>query len=370
MGMSVGSSSGSDEPMVEMNTTPLIDVMLVLLVMIIVTIPVQKQAVKLDMPRPSANKPTTPPEVVELEVDFDGTVLWNGNIVPDQDQMIRYLAQSAAASPQPEIHLRPNRLAKYEIVGKGLLDFIPHCEHRPGSLRVLALVVEVDQGIDLLPGNDVKDDGEIHVLADCPQLVVGWIDIGLRGTWRHHVDDRSSQALGRGAPHLGNRPVNVVHRDCRRSDKARAIARAELGDPVVVNAASGLCNFGIVNGDDLGRQAGINDLGRDAGAQLEFDPRVRIVTGANHQVFTLAALIVRNFRDSMLAHALACEEIPAFLALMLDKRSRCPISKARTNDLLPQIDWLAHVRIPGNYPLKSNCAHAPLLLVPCWTASA
>jgi biopolymer transport protein ExbD len=118
MGMSVGSASGSDEPMVEMNTTPLIDVMLVLLVMIIVTIPVQKQAVKLDMPRPSANKPTAPPEVVELEVDFDGTILWNGNVVPDQDQMIRYLASSAAASPQPEIHLRPNRLAKYDTVAK------------------------------------------------------------------------------------------------------------------------------------------------------------------------------------------------------------------------------------------------------------
>jgi len=118
MGMSVGGDSSEGEPMVEMNTTPLIDVMLVLLVMIIVTIPVQKQAVKLDMPRPSANKPTAPPEVVELEVDFDGTMLWNGNVVQDLDQMIRYLAQSAAASPQPEIHLRPNRLAKYEPVAK------------------------------------------------------------------------------------------------------------------------------------------------------------------------------------------------------------------------------------------------------------
>jgi biopolymer transport protein ExbD len=118
MSMSVGEGKSDGDPMVEMNTTPLIDVMLVLLVMIIVTIPVQKQAVKLDMPRPSANKPTAPPEVVELEVDFDGTMLWNGNIVQDLDQMIRYLAQSAAASPQPEIHLRPNRLAKYDNVAK------------------------------------------------------------------------------------------------------------------------------------------------------------------------------------------------------------------------------------------------------------
>ena len=101
-----------------MNTTPLIDVMLVLLVMLIVTIPVQKQAVKLDMPRPSNNKPTAPPTVVELEVDFDGTIMWNGNVVPDQDTMMKYLASSAASNPQPEIHLRPNRLAKYDTVAK------------------------------------------------------------------------------------------------------------------------------------------------------------------------------------------------------------------------------------------------------------
>jgi len=120
MGMSVGSSS-EDEPMIEMNTTPLIDVMLVLLVMLIVTIPVQKQAVKLDMPRPNANKPTAPPEVVELEVDFDGTVMWNGNVATD-DQLLRYLASAAAANPQPEIHLRPNRLAKYDTVAKILAN--------------------------------------------------------------------------------------------------------------------------------------------------------------------------------------------------------------------------------------------------------
>ena len=118
MGMSVGPASGDGDPMVEMNTTPLIDVMLVLLVMLIVTIPVQKQAVKLDMPRPNNNKPTAPPTVVELEVDFDGTILWNGNVVPDDDTMMKYLASSAASNPQPEIHLRPNRLAKYDTVAK------------------------------------------------------------------------------------------------------------------------------------------------------------------------------------------------------------------------------------------------------------
>ena len=121
MGMSVGSASGDSEPMVEMNTTPLIDVMLVLLVTFIMTLPVQTHAVKLDMPRPSANnQPSAPPVVVDLEVDFDGTILWNGNIVESFDQLSRYLASVAAKEVQDEIHLRPNRLAKYESVAKAL----------------------------------------------------------------------------------------------------------------------------------------------------------------------------------------------------------------------------------------------------------
>ena len=121
MGMSVGSGS-DDDVMVEMNTTPLIDVMLVLLVTFIMTLPVQTHAVKLDMPRPNANpnKPPIPPSVVDLEVDFDGTILWNGNIVESYDQLARYLASVVAKDVQDEIHLRPNRLAKYDVVAKSL----------------------------------------------------------------------------------------------------------------------------------------------------------------------------------------------------------------------------------------------------------
>jgi len=120
MSMSVGSAEG--EVMVEMNTTPLIDVMLVLLVMLIITIPVQTHAVKLDMPRPNANNPqnNTPRDVVDLEIDFDGTVMWNGNVVANEKQLQGYLLDAASRSPQPEIHLRPNRLAKYNYVAKVL----------------------------------------------------------------------------------------------------------------------------------------------------------------------------------------------------------------------------------------------------------
>jgi len=124
MSMSVGSASGTDEVMVEMNTTPLIDVMLVLLVMLIVTIPIQTHAVKLDLPQ--ANNSTPPsdlkPAVVDLEIDFDGTVIWNGSPVPSRAQLDKYLEDTANQVPQPEVHLRPNRLAKYDAVARTLAD--------------------------------------------------------------------------------------------------------------------------------------------------------------------------------------------------------------------------------------------------------
>ncbi len=117
MGMNVGSGSGGDaEVMVEMNTTPLIDVMLVLLVMLIITIPIQTHAVKLNMPIPSTNAPPpTPPVVIRVDVDFDGTILWNGEAVP-KDSLEDRFRDVAAQADQPEIHLRPNKLVKYEHV--------------------------------------------------------------------------------------------------------------------------------------------------------------------------------------------------------------------------------------------------------------
>ncbi|HET8710152.1 MAG TPA: biopolymer transporter ExbD [Spongiibacteraceae bacterium] len=116
--MSVGSNDG--DMMMEMNTTPLIDVMLVLIVMLIITIPVQTHAVKLDMPQPNANQPLVQPEVIDLMVDFDGTLLWNGQQVPNGETLISYFEEAAAKDPQPELHLRPNKLAKYDIVAKVL----------------------------------------------------------------------------------------------------------------------------------------------------------------------------------------------------------------------------------------------------------
>lgn len=117
MAMSVG-SGGADEPMMEINTTPLIDVMLVLLIMFIITIPVMTHAVKLDMPRATnASNPPPQNEVIDLEVDFDGTILWNGNPV-DISALDGYFRTEAAKEPQPELHIRPNRRAKYDYVAK------------------------------------------------------------------------------------------------------------------------------------------------------------------------------------------------------------------------------------------------------------
>ena len=117
MAMSVGSGGGGDpEVMVDINTTPLIDVMLVLLIMLIITIPIQTHAVKLNMPVGNPPPPPTPPVVVQLDVDFDGTILWNGETVPNKQELEQRFTQAAAQSIQPEFHLRPNKLVTYKHV--------------------------------------------------------------------------------------------------------------------------------------------------------------------------------------------------------------------------------------------------------------
>src|SRR5438552_16852509 len=106
MAMTVGSAGGGDpEVMVDINTTPLIDVMLVLLIMLIITIPMQTHAVKLNMPVGNPPPPTTPPEVVQIDVDFDGTVLWNGEVVADRPTLEGKLRGAAVQPIQPEFHL-------------------------------------------------------------------------------------------------------------------------------------------------------------------------------------------------------------------------------------------------------------------------
>jgi biopolymer transport protein ExbD len=117
--MSMGVAGGGE--MCDINTTPLIDVMLVLLIVLIFSIPIMTHAVKLDMPQ--ANNPPPQdqrPEVIDLEIDFDGTVVWNGTVVPNIETLESYFRTESRKDPQPEMHLRPDRRAKYDNVARVL----------------------------------------------------------------------------------------------------------------------------------------------------------------------------------------------------------------------------------------------------------
>ena len=116
MSMQVGSGGDSDDPIMDVNTTPLIDVMLVLIIMLIITIPIQTHAVKMNMPVGPSSAPPKPPEIVRIDIDFDGTIGWNGSIVADRAELENRLAQVAALPDQPEVHLRPNKLVSYKVV--------------------------------------------------------------------------------------------------------------------------------------------------------------------------------------------------------------------------------------------------------------
>jgi biopolymer transport protein ExbD len=119
--MAMSSSQSDGEVLVDINTTPLIDVMLVLLTLLILTLPIQTHAVKLDMPRPNQAPPTTEPVVVALGIDFDGSISWNGEKV-DRAALDTKLYEASHQSTPPEIQIDPNRLAKYDSVAMVLAD--------------------------------------------------------------------------------------------------------------------------------------------------------------------------------------------------------------------------------------------------------
>lgn len=120
MGMTVGPGAGSSDPdvVIDINTTPLIDVMLVLLIMLIITIPIQTHAVKLDMPQADAPPPENPvePTIVSIEIDFDGTVLWDGTPLDSATLEGQFRRAARLGDNQPEFHIRPNKLVEYKHV--------------------------------------------------------------------------------------------------------------------------------------------------------------------------------------------------------------------------------------------------------------
>jgi len=121
MTMQTTSDNASGEPMMDINTTPLIDVMLVLLIMLIITIPIQTHAVKLDLPVNQPNQPPPPIDPVKniVVVTHDGNILWNGNPV-SQPQLRQYLDITQQMNPVPELHLQPEATARYVLVDEVL----------------------------------------------------------------------------------------------------------------------------------------------------------------------------------------------------------------------------------------------------------
>jgi biopolymer transport protein ExbD len=116
--MNVGPGGGGAEPdvMIDINTTPLIDVMLVLLVMLIITLPIQLHTVDLNLPIGNPPPPLVLPEVVKIDVDEQSRVYWNGEWQPDRATLEEKIRSAAAKAVQPEVDLRPNKLAKYAAV--------------------------------------------------------------------------------------------------------------------------------------------------------------------------------------------------------------------------------------------------------------
>ncbi len=120
MSMSMGGGA-DEEPIGEMNTTPLIDVMLVLLIMFIITIPIQTHAVKIDLPANSVTPPDNPikPDINKLAIDAGGAILWNGSAI-DLVTLRQYLDSTKAMTPEPELHVQPDAQARYDIVDQVL----------------------------------------------------------------------------------------------------------------------------------------------------------------------------------------------------------------------------------------------------------
>jgi biopolymer transport protein ExbD len=128
--MAVAVGGDSSEPMVEPNVVPMVDVMLVLLIIFIITIPVITSGVKIDLPK-EVNQPTvTKPENINLSVDFDGAIYWNESPI-SKELLLNYVLQEAVKDPQPEIHIRADRRVRYEYVAEVLFNL-----QRGGMMKV------------------------------------------------------------------------------------------------------------------------------------------------------------------------------------------------------------------------------------------
>ena len=141
MAMNVGGSGEEQGVMANINTTPLVDVMLVLLIIFLITIPVINKTVKVDLPK-AVNIPTqTKPENITVAVDKEGNIYWNDRKMPNKDELLAHSKEAAVRVPQPEVHIRADRDAKFEAVGRVL-----YAIQRGGVVKV-GFLTEPDHGV-------------------------------------------------------------------------------------------------------------------------------------------------------------------------------------------------------------------------------
>ena len=141
MAMSVGSDSGGGGAIASINTTPLVDVMLVLLIIFLITIPVINKTVPVSLPK-AVNIPTqTKPENITIAVDKEGAVYWNDKKVSNKAELLGLIEQSAVKKPQPEVHIRADREVRYEAIGR-----VMYAIQRGGIVKV-GFLTEPDHGV-------------------------------------------------------------------------------------------------------------------------------------------------------------------------------------------------------------------------------
>jgi len=120
--MNASAGPGGDRPMNDINTTPLVDVMLVLLIVFMITVPVITQTVPVNLPQVRNQATETKPENINISVNKEGQVFWNQGLLPDNNALLERLKDSAQMQPQPELHIRADQLTRYEFVGRVILD--------------------------------------------------------------------------------------------------------------------------------------------------------------------------------------------------------------------------------------------------------
>jgi biopolymer transport protein ExbD len=141
MSMSVGGSSDENTVMSNINTTPLVDVMLVLLIIFLITIPVINKTVPVDLPK-AVNIPTqTKPENITIAVDKNGNAYWNDKGVPSRDALLAYIREAAVRKPQPEIHIRADKETRYESIGRVMYAI------QRGGIQKVGFLTEPDHGV-------------------------------------------------------------------------------------------------------------------------------------------------------------------------------------------------------------------------------